>query len=703
MRPRPLQLRGDELPTTASTAPLVRGEGGLAATSWNVAMAAAAQLVREALDAGGPERIAVLGGARGTNEDAFAWAPLADALGTPHRDAQLGDGLPAEVLGLPRATIDETAAGGDDRPARARPQGGAAGPVPAPAPRRRAAQGQARSRSAPADTGLTPHAWRSVRVEAGATGAAAVGARRPRDRRPAARRAGRHRRRPGQPRRVDRRRGARALQDRARRLPGRQGAAGAAARQRRRRAAARPHAAADGGLDAAGILTAAADGRIDLLVLLGADPLADFPDADLARRALAGARRVIGVDTFLTDSSALADVVLRRRRVRREVRHDDEPRGPRHRRRPEGSRRRHGPPGLDDRRRAGRAARPRRRRRHADVGRRDHRRHRRHRAGVRRRHPGRAAHGAPTACSPCRPPAAPSSPRSPTRHRPHQLRLSARGVPQALRPGRRDGALAVAGPAGRRRARPTSTRSTSTASASPTAPRCASSAPKGTVVLPLAADAGVPRGSLRVPFNVAGAAIADIIDAAAPATDVRVERLVMLGRRSAARRRPAVDAAASSSLLKVARRLRHRPRRHDVHGLVRAQGHRRHAEPRRPEQGRPVRPAADARRRHEADLQGGLPARPGRPVRVPAGAVPRVRAGVPRVVGDPARRRLQRRQGRHRRRGSATRPGCSSPTRRSASCSCSRCRRSPSTASCSPAGRAARSTRCSARCGRRRR
>ena len=49
------------------------------------------------------------------------------------------------------------------------------------------------------------------------------------------------------------------------------------------------------------------------------------------------------------------------------------------------------------------------------------------------------------------------------------------------------------------------------------------------------------------------------------------------------------------------------------------------------------------------------------------------------------------------------RPGCSWPTRRSASCSCWRCRRSPSTASCSPAGRAARSTRCSARCGPRRR
>ena len=66
----------------------------------------------------------------------------------------------------------------------------------------------------------------------------------------------------------------------------------------------------DGGLDGAGILGAAAEGRIDLLVLLGADPLADCPDADLARRALAGARRILAIDTFLTDSAATADVVL---------------------------------------------------------------------------------------------------------------------------------------------------------------------------------------------------------------------------------------------------------------------------------------------------------------------------------------------------------------------------------------------------------
>ena len=49
----------------------------------------------------------MLGGARGTNEDAYVWARFAKGvLGTDNVDAQLGDGLPAEVvLGLPHATI----------------------------------------------------------------------------------------------------------------------------------------------------------------------------------------------------------------------------------------------------------------------------------------------------------------------------------------------------------------------------------------------------------------------------------------------------------------------------------------------------------------------------------------------------------------------------------------------------------------------
>ena len=53
----------------------------------------------------------MIGGARLTNEGAYAWAKLAKGvLGTDSVDAQLGDGLPAEVvLGLPRATIDQAA------------------------------------------------------------------------------------------------------------------------------------------------------------------------------------------------------------------------------------------------------------------------------------------------------------------------------------------------------------------------------------------------------------------------------------------------------------------------------------------------------------------------------------------------------------------------------------------------------------------
>ena len=49
---------------------------------------------------------------------------------------------------------------------------------------------------------------------------------------------------------------------------------------------------------------------IDILVLLGADPLVDFPDAALARQAIDRAGVVVALDCFLTDSAALADVVL---------------------------------------------------------------------------------------------------------------------------------------------------------------------------------------------------------------------------------------------------------------------------------------------------------------------------------------------------------------------------------------------------------
>jgi NADH-quinone oxidoreductase subunit G len=92
--------------------PKIRKNGELVAVSWGEALAAAAAGLTKARESGGPGAIGVIGGARLTNESAYAWAKLTKGvLGTDSVDAQLGDGLPAEVvLGLPRATIDAACA-----------------------------------------------------------------------------------------------------------------------------------------------------------------------------------------------------------------------------------------------------------------------------------------------------------------------------------------------------------------------------------------------------------------------------------------------------------------------------------------------------------------------------------------------------------------------------------------------------------------
>ncbi|MFZ8877980.1 MAG: 2Fe-2S iron-sulfur cluster-binding protein, partial [Ilumatobacteraceae bacterium] len=90
--------------------PLIRTAEGLATTDWSSALSLTSDLVRSALAAGGADSIAILGGARGTNEDALAWSALADALGIDRRDARLGDGVGLDLLDLPRATIADAAA-----------------------------------------------------------------------------------------------------------------------------------------------------------------------------------------------------------------------------------------------------------------------------------------------------------------------------------------------------------------------------------------------------------------------------------------------------------------------------------------------------------------------------------------------------------------------------------------------------------------
>ncbi len=64
------------------------------------------------------------------------------------------------------------------------------------------------------------------------------------------------------------------------------------------------------GRDAAAMLGALADGSMGAVVLVGSDPVGDFPDRALADEALGAADFVVAVDGFLSPSAALADVVL---------------------------------------------------------------------------------------------------------------------------------------------------------------------------------------------------------------------------------------------------------------------------------------------------------------------------------------------------------------------------------------------------------
>ena len=67
---------------------------------------------------------------------------------------------------------------------------------------------------------------------------------------------------------------------------------------------------AEPGLDTRAMLRAAASGDLDALVLVGADVVADFPDAALAREAMEKVKFSIVIELFPTDTAALADVVL---------------------------------------------------------------------------------------------------------------------------------------------------------------------------------------------------------------------------------------------------------------------------------------------------------------------------------------------------------------------------------------------------------
>ena len=297
--------------------------------------AGALDAVASAVMAARPGAIAVLGGARGTNEDAYAWSKLArTVLRTHHVDAQLGDGLAGElVVGLGTATIDDACNAdttllvcGDLREE-----------LPVLQLRLRGAVRAGTTRLveiAPAETGLTRDAARSERCrggeaasvlrelldsddplgdelaagsvvvvlgrssaaespEAAAEVAAVIADRVPHATFLVAARRGNVR-------------GALDMGLAPGLLPGRS----LSTNPTPALAAAWGELPAEPGYDAAGILAAAEAGDIDVLFLVGADPVTDFPDSVLARLGVAGARTVVAVDTFLNQSTIEADVVL---------------------------------------------------------------------------------------------------------------------------------------------------------------------------------------------------------------------------------------------------------------------------------------------------------------------------------------------------------------------------------------------------------
>ena len=148
---------------------MVRKDGALVAVSWHEALEAAAEGLTRRPSPSGAESVGVIGGARLTNEGAYAWARLAKGvLGTDSVDAQLGDGLPAElVLGLPRATIDQAASAATVVAADRRRPRGAARPLPPAAAGGRRRRPVARRAVAPGHARSPPYAAVSLRYGPG--------------------------------------------------------------------------------------------------------------------------------------------------------------------------------------------------------------------------------------------------------------------------------------------------------------------------------------------------------------------------------------------------------------------------------------------------------------------------------------------------------------------------------------------------------
>ncbi len=311
--------------------PQVREGGAWREVSWPDALDRATDAIEQAKELHGAGAIAVLGGARGTNEDAYVWSVLAKGvIGTDHVDAQLGDGLPADfVLGMERAEIADLDRASaivildhdlrDEVPVlflrlrRARLELGVPLVDLAPAAHGLSALAAVVTRTVPGEP-IAASVHDEIRrvcegregpvvvvVGRGNLAAAAesvVGA--------AAELAQVHDVRFLSALRRGNVHGALDAGLAPGFLPGRTTLDAGRAWFTERWGGV----PAERGLSAEGILRAAADGKIRVLVLVGADPVSDFPDATLARRAIDAVDTIIAVDGFESESTKRAEVFL---------------------------------------------------------------------------------------------------------------------------------------------------------------------------------------------------------------------------------------------------------------------------------------------------------------------------------------------------------------------------------------------------------
>jgi len=289
------------------TTPLVKNGAEHVATSWSVALENASRMIRLSL-AQNANSVAILGGARGTNEDAFAWAMLADKLGINQRDAQLGDGLSPEIFNIAQATIDETCAAStiillspdlkEELPVlylRVRDA----------AQKRKARIVEFSSR----DSGLSPYAWRTVGFEPGHQAQVVRETLTSAEMKEQLGRGqvvvvvGRPNLAENEVFTLQALAEVFGVVPNAKVLP-------VLRRGNVRGAVAAGLTPQNNSGDAIDILNAAAAGKIECLILLGADPMSDVADAGLVQRALAQVKNLISIDTFVNSSNRNADIVL---------------------------------------------------------------------------------------------------------------------------------------------------------------------------------------------------------------------------------------------------------------------------------------------------------------------------------------------------------------------------------------------------------